>query len=299
MGKTIRCKLCNSHDVNLIYKDVIRNGGIGKYTEEKIPIYQCANCNIIWHDEIIKNMEVYYESESYRKSLEGSSDEENFYKLHDKETLDKLMYTGTEIYRGKIVADIGCGCGAFLDFLKGVSDAVIAIEPSETYRRIMDRKGFKTYAYMKDAQKDWKYKIDVITSFDVIEHVKEPLEFIKNMHELLSEKGEAIIGTPTETPVMRKLLGEIYEKKLLFSTQHLWIFSEKNMRMIADKAGFQKLDIRYFQRYGIGNLMGWLREQKPCSDIEESFITNTLDCVWKNECSRQGMSDYIVFYMKK
>ena len=79
----------------------------------------------------------------------------------------------------------------------------------------------------KKQKKSWGNKIDVITSFDVIEHVEEPTKFITDIFELLAEGGQAIIGTPTEAPVMRELLGEIFEKKLLFSTQHIWIFLKK------------------------------------------------------------------------
>ena len=90
--------------------------------------------------------------------MEGSSEEEKFYELHDKETLDKLNYTGTTIFRNKIVADIGCGCGAFLDYISGVAREVVAVEPSLKYRNIMIKKGFNAYAYAEEAKKIIKIK---------------------------------------------------------------------------------------------------------------------------------------------
>ena len=99
---------------------------------------------------------------------------------------------------------------------------------------------------------------------------------------------------------MRSLLGDIYEKKVLFSTQHLWIFSEKSLRRISEIAGFQKVNIRYFQRYGIDNLLKWLVEKEPCSEIENrNYITMTLDAVWRSECRENGRADYIVLYLEK
>lgn len=184
-------------------------------------------------------------------------------------------------------------------FCEGGAKIIIAIEPSKHYRRAMGTKGFRTYAYTEDALKEWENKIDVITSFDVIEHVENPIQFMSDIYSLLSKDGCAIIGTPTDAPIMRCLLGEIYEKKLLFSTQHMWIFSEKSLEIIAQKVGFKKIQIKYFQRYGIGNVLGWLREKEPCSDIKASFITATLDNVWKSECSANGLSDYIVLYAYK
>ncbi len=297
----MNCKLCGSNQVQIIYKGLIRDGGLGNYTKEPVSMLQCENCNVIWHDPVIDDLGQYYESQEYRNSLEGTSEEMEFYKKHDFETLSKFQYTGTDIFRQKVVADIGCGCGAFLDFLKGVASDIIAIEPSMTYREIMSRKGkFLTYAYAKDAFDKWKGKIDVATSFDVIEHVKNPVEFIKDVSILLKKGGKAIVGTPTDAPIMRSLLGDIYEKKVLFSTQHLWIFSEKSLRRISEIAGFQKVNIRYFQRYGIDNLLKWLVEKEPCSEIENrNYITMTLDAVWRSECRENGRADYIVLYLEK
>ena len=233
------CRICGGKKVKIIYNGKIRNGRLGNYTEEHIPIYQCEECLLIWHNNVL-NSKDYYESTEYRNSLEGSSDEELFYQLHDKESLAKFQYTGTEIFRNKIVADVGCGCGAFLDFVSGVALSVIAIEPSKTYRQIMERKGFHTYSYMSEAYSNIG-RIDIITSFDVIEHVEKPMDFLEDIFKLLKFGGKAIIGTPTDAPIMRFFLGEVYEQKLLFSTQHLWIFSEKSLELIARKCGFKNI----------------------------------------------------------
>lgn len=295
----MKCKLCGAESVREIYNGQIRNGALGKYTSKNIPIYQCSCCDVIWHENELFNINDYYETREYRKSMEENSEEKEFYRLHDKESMDKFCYTGTTIFRNKVVADIGCGCGAFLDYLKGVAEDIVAVEPSETYRKIMDRKGYHTYSYADEAKNDYTGKVDVITSFDVIEHVEDPHKFLTDCYDLLKEGGQAIIGTPTDAPVMRYLLGEIYEKKLLFSTQHLWILSEKNLKMLSEKAGFQKPEVKYFQRYGIGNMLGWLKEKEARSDIQADFLTRTMDSVWKHECEQMGMADYIVLYLKK
>ena len=296
----MKCSLCDSDNTKIIYRGVIRNGGLGQYTKESVPIFQCNDCGVIWHENQFSDMDSYYESEEYRKALEGGAEEERFYRLHDSETLDKLQYTGTDIYRGKTVADIGCGAGAFLDFLVGVADKIVAIEPSKTYREIMEKKGFSVYTYASEALKECRGKIDIVTSFDVIEHVEDPGSFIRDIFELLSVGGgKAVIGTPTDAPVMRNLIGEIYEKKLLFSTQHLWIFSEQSLRMIAEQQGFTKISFKYCQRYGIGNMLGWIRDKKPGTAVENEFITAALDGVWRGQLSDKGLADYIVMYLEK
>lgn len=84
------------------------------------------------------------------------------------------------------------------------------------------------------------------TSFDVIEHVEAPLDFLNDVYGMLKKGGKAIVGTPTDAPVMRNLLGEVYEKKQLFSTQHLWILGEKNLKYLSKKSAFQILVLSFF-----------------------------------------------------
>lgn len=294
----MECKICGNREAGITYKGLIRNGGLGQYTKEEVVMWQCAECDAIWHEPLINNAE-YYESQEYRQSLEGTSEEKDFYRMHDKENLDKFRYTGTAVFRDKIVADIGCGCGAFLDFVRGAANEVIAVEPSETYRNIMNNKGFYTYAYSDDAKEKWGGRVEVITSFDVIEHVESPMKFIADVYDLLAVGGSGIIGTPTDAPVMRELLGELYEQQQLFSTQHLWVLGEKNLKYMASKAGFSKISIKYYQRYGLKNFLGWLRDKKTRSDICSPNISETLSETWKADLESRGLADYIVLYVEK
>lgn len=292
------CKLCGCNHIHVTYEGLIRDGALGVYTKDAVKMYQCDECGVIWH-EATKNLNEYYESSEYRESLEGTVDAETFYKNHDKESLQKFMMTGTERFRGKNVADIGCGAGAFLDYINGVAKNVIAIEPTAEYRNIIKNKGYNTYAYAKDAQKDWQNKVDVITSFDVIEHVENPLEFMNDAYALMRRGGVSIIGTPTDAPIMRSLLGNIYEQKVLFSTQHLWVFGAKSLEYIAQKAGFTNVSVKYFQRYSVGNFLGWIRQKEPRSEITSAVISEYLDAAWKAHCNEKGFSDYIVLYAEK
>lgn len=295
----MKCQICGHNESLLVYSGPIRDGGIGRYTDFDVPMHQCRACGAIWHEAVHSNLEQYYTSEAYRQELEHSSSEENFYRLHDGETLDKLRYTGTEIFRRKTVADLGCGAGAFLDMISGAAKTTIGIEPSQTYRNVLKGKGYETYAYAAEALEDFSGRVDVLTSFDVIEHVARPLSFLRDIHALLTPGGQAIIGTPTDAPVMRSLLGQVYEKALLFSTQHLWIFSQESLRQLAEQAGFQTVGFRYFQRYGLGNALSWLQHQQPKGKAHYDFISETMDGVWKQELEAKGLSDYIVLYAEK
>lgn len=107
----MKCKLCNCEDVAVTYDGRIRNGKVGNYTNGKIKMFRCQKCRTIWHDSMDRDYKEYYQSEEYRNELEGTSDVDEFYRMHDGESLEKFRYTGTEIFRDKVVADVGCGAG--------------------------------------------------------------------------------------------------------------------------------------------------------------------------------------------
>lgn len=87
------CKICGSKKIKEEYSGIIRDGGIGKYTKSPVTMFKCEDCNTIWHEPILDTHN-YYESDEYRLSLEDSVEEADFYKIHDKESIDKLSYTG-------------------------------------------------------------------------------------------------------------------------------------------------------------------------------------------------------------
>lgn len=150
------CKVCGCNKVDIIYDDYIRKGAWGVLTKEKYKMYQCKSCQVIWHDR--DDMKEFYESAEYRMEIEKAADIESYYENHDKEVLEKLQYTGTDIYRNKVVCDIGCGGGSFLNFVAGASKTVVAVEPSEIYRENLANRGYRTYSYASEALKDWEGK---------------------------------------------------------------------------------------------------------------------------------------------
>lgn len=184
----MKCGICGSDNTEVIYDDVVRNGGIGKYTGEKYQMYQCQECGTIFHKLDEAKSDEYYQSKEYRLEMNETADVDGYDRLHDVEVLEKLEYTGTDIYRNKIVADIGCGGGSFLDFVAGAAKEVVAIEPSKSFRKALSLKGYHTYPYAGDAINGFAGKVDVVTSFDVIEHVNDPVEFMKDVHTLLSDR---------------------------------------------------------------------------------------------------------------
>jgi len=293
----MKCKICGGNNIRVIYKGKIKTGLLDGYTGKDYEVYQCQECKTIFNLAYRDEMDDFYESEEYRKRIDGQSSAKIFYSKYDELTLDKLNITGTGIFRDKVVADIGCGGGAFLDFLSGVSSEIIAIEPSVVYQDVLKSKGYSSYQYAEEALKDYANKVDVVTSFDVIEHVEDPQKFVNEMAALCSDGGRIICGTPTDYPVLRNLLGEEFDK-FIFQVQHPWVFSTKSMRLMFERAGFRNIEIKTMQKYGLGNLIAWLNERKPRGNISYDFISDAMNSSYMSEMGRLN-PEYIVVYAEK
>lgn len=162
---------------------------------------------------------------------------------------------------------------------------IVAVEPSRIYQEALKEKGYHAFQYAEQAVIEWGGSCDVVTSFDVIEHVESPQAFANDMYRLCSDGGQIICGTPTDYPVLRSLLGEVYDK-FIFQIQHPWILSEDALKIMFEKAGFKEIRIEKIQKYGLGNLIAWLKEGKPRGDIKYDFISDSMNEAYKTEMAR-------------
>lgn len=293
----MKCEICGKDRIGVVYHGVIKTGLLDGYTTKEYDVYQCETCNTIFNFAYKDEQEDFYESEEYRKRIDGQANAEIFYKKYDELSLDKLNITGTAKFRNKTVADIGCGGGSFLDFISGVADRVVAVEPSLIYQEVLKEKGYFAYQYAEYAAVDFAGKVDVVTSFDVIEHVDHPQTFVDDMYKLCATNGSVICGTPTDYPVLRKLLGRDFDK-FIFQVQHPWVFSVDAMKLMFEKAGFKNVKVKTIQKYGLGNLIAWLKEGKPKGNITYDFISDAMNVSYMSEMGRCN-PEYIVVYAEK
>ena len=117
--------------------------------------------------------------------------------------LDRYLFA-SDFTEGKIVADIACGTGYGTKCLvgKGGAKRVFGIDiDSDTIK----------YANKFHADPKIRYictpatqtglpsaSIDIITSFETIEHLQEEVELLEEFYRLLRESGELILSTPND-----------------------------------------------------------------------------------------------------
>jgi 2-polyprenyl-3-methyl-5-hydroxy-6-metoxy-1,4-benzoquinol methylase len=102
-------------------------GDIAHFSENDHIIWKCHECSVQWLADNNCSDE-YYWSDEYRKEIGQKCDLQDYRSRHDEEVDYQLDIVPVGTYRDKVVADIGCGGGSFLDAIRGFARQTIAVE---------------------------------------------------------------------------------------------------------------------------------------------------------------------------
>jgi len=152
--------------------------------------------------------------------------------------------------------DIGCGYGFFLKMAdeKGWKAVGVDLDPNGI---AYAKEHLQVNALLGDIRNinfpDGSF--DLVTLWNVVDFVPDPLDFISEIHRVLKEDGYVFIRTPNVTWqylsfrlanfLSRVGLGKVFEERP-FATFifHLTNFSCSTLRFVLDRSGFASISIR-------------------------------------------------------
>lgn len=228
------CYLCGSQKIKLAFRKL------------GYKIYKCEDCGLFFlsleepYEEFLKR---YYQKGYFLgdKKLRAYANYEE-----DKNTIQKNMsHYLSRIKKlkskGKIL-DVGCAMGFFLELAENNGFKATGIDVSEYAVNLAKKKyGDKVVQTSLSKAKFPDKCFDVVTMFDLIEHLENPIEDLKKTSSLLKDNGLVVIQTgDTESKWAR------YSKKnwhFFAPPQHLFFYSKNNIKTLLQKAGFETVKI--------------------------------------------------------
>lgn len=290
------CKICQSTERTVAYEGPVRSGTFGKTVPGKV--YRCSACGTNFLPSGIADLDAYYRDGSYRDDVNESSDVARYFQLHDAEQLRKYALLEEVDLRGKIVADVGCGGGSFLDGVKGFASRTVGVEPTVAYHDSLRSRGHLVYADTGSARAEWRGRVHIVTAFSVIEHVQDPVAFLRDMLELLADGGVAILSTPNLDDYLLSEGIKSYQS-FFYRTAHIHYFDQRSLKTAAHAAGFTDFAPKYVHRFNFANFTGWLRENRPTGGKRQTSLGPSFDRIWQAQLEACGLSDYLYAYMRK
>jgi SAM-dependent methyltransferase len=149
--------------------------------------------------------------------------------------------------------DIGAGDGAFLRQLHalGFGD-VVGVEPAAApvASAAPDLRPFiRVGMFRAEDFEDGRFRL--VTAFQTLEHVVDPLGLCRAAHRLLREGGALVVVGHDRTAVANRLLGR---RSPIFDVEHLQLFCPRSLRGLLERAGFERVRLvpitnRYPLRY--------------------------------------------------
>ena len=140
------------------------------------------------------------------------------------------------------ILDIGCGFGETLGYHQARGCDVYGVEVDENIRRVAEKFHFNIHVGLFEPDiYDIGY-FDYVTMDQVIEHVTDPLETLREIARILKPGGLAILSTPNSNGWGAMVFGRRWIN--WHAPYHLHHFSIRSMKFATEKAGLMVEKIR-------------------------------------------------------
>lgn len=209
-------------------------------------ILKCNNCSLFRlkftgsYDQFIKR----YYSKGF---FTGSKDRAGYFSYEgDRKAEGKNMQAylqGVKRFKssGKLL-DVGCATGLFMLEAKGNGFDVYGVDVSDYAVKIAKSRFGRKVKNSSIEQVSYKSgSFDVITLFDVIEHLKDPIQVLKKLGYYLKDDGIIVINTGDADSLLAKIQGKDWH--YFIPPQHFFYFSKNTLTDILEKAGFKVIQV--------------------------------------------------------
>jgi len=146
---------------------------------------------------------------------------------------------GTKAQLTDAILDVGCGSGLLLGKLHKMGFTnLMGIDPF-----IDEEHDFGEVKIFRKEIGEMTGHFDVIMMHHALEHMADPLKAMKKAHSLLNENKYLLV----RIPIMGNYGWNVYKEYWagLDAPRHLFIPSEKGMRLLAEQAGFELEKLEY------------------------------------------------------
>jgi GDP-D-mannose dehydratase len=242
-SKIVNCRICGHNEIKLVISlgQQLISSRFPKYLDfstPKVDINLCEcknkNCRLLQLYETVNQSELYEYEYGYRSGLNNSMRQ---HLKSYKEEIEELV----ELNEGDYVLDIGSNDSTLLSYYSDKYNR-IGIDPTgkqfqEYYQNITLVPSYFTKEIFLNNYGNNKCKI--ISSISMFYDIPKPVEFAKDIHECLHEDG---IWTCEQsyliTMIKRNSIDTICH-------EHLEYYSLKQIKYIADLAGFKIINVLF------------------------------------------------------
>ena len=151
---------------------------------------------------------------------------------------------------GKRLLDFGCGVGRLCRVASDYGIRAVGIEPDANAREHARKSsGLRAYASLRDLRAARPYsKFDIVTMWDVVEHLREPWKELEDLLQALRPGGWLMLSTPNAASLRARVERQRWEN--LVNRTHFYYFTRTSLEAVLRRAGFSEItELRFPIRY--------------------------------------------------
>jgi SAM-dependent methyltransferase len=228
-----KCPLCGGGKIEPLMTATDRF----HWRTEKYDLMRCTGCSYVWLADPPRPEEMgpHY-SEDYHRVIMAAGE------LTASSRWGRQCDTIAQHKKGGAILDIGCSSGGFLKAMKGGAWKLYGIEwEASTAEKAKAATGAEVFVGEALDAPFPDESFDVITGFDLLEHVYHPRQFLAKVQQWLKPGGIVYVGLPNIDSWEAHMLGTYWYGLEL--PRHLSHFSPRSLRHVFNSLGFQEVSL--------------------------------------------------------
>ena len=256
------CPLCGGR-ASTVLTDRIR-GGVAR------TVFHCTKCDFgILLNGTQPEAEKFYKKayrEQHSHKVNAGAAAKELFDAYVSHQGDRLRLLRPYFGKKKTLIEVGCSAGMFLHHTKKEIGTVIGVDYDAPAARFAGQVcGCTTYGTDITKTPIPKASADIVCAFQTLEHVNDPVGFLKTLGGYVKQGGILAIEVPNLYDALRALYALPNYHEFYFHDAHPWYFSAKSLTKAFAKAGF-KGRVQYLQDYNALNHLHWADTDAPKQD---------------------------------
>jgi 2-polyprenyl-3-methyl-5-hydroxy-6-metoxy-1,4-benzoquinol methylase len=187
---------------------------------------------------------------------------------------DRLSEIGDRVRPGRLL-DVGCSCGYFMEVaasrgfdVQGVEFSRLAIAAADANLRSRIFEGTLDEMPVNGM-------FDVVSAFDLIEHVQDPRALLRRCAGVLKPGGALVISTPDAGHFLRFVMRSRWP--MLQPMQHLFLFSRRALASALRAEGFQEVSVdTAYKTINVEYLINQIKPLNPLLSVTLGTLTHAV-----------------------
>ena len=233
--ESVSCNLCGSEN----YEQFLERGDLSTGIPGMFNLVKCKDCGLVYQcpRPSLESWDAIY-PEEYDQYAFDNNQSQNGATILKNYGVHKRVRLLSKFSKGGKVCDIGCSTGDFLFELRNSSQwECYGVEPKKAAAEAAKKRGLNVVHGMFDEDIFPGVQFDVITLWNVIEHLYNPVETLNIIHNRLKLGGTLIFNTPNLDSLDAKIFKQYWIGFEL--PRHMYVFSEETISRLMQTTDFK------------------------------------------------------------